>query len=261
MMRPASISLKPVGMPAGGLLPPGWFALHPDQFDGEAAQTRAHGRWFRIASRHGAVFRALQLTPDLPRAGIALDWPAQHRLYGGPPDDGAAPLRLDIRSAHFYEYPRCLLGHPSPAARLGGGLMVLALLACTAALVIGIVAGSGIRQIAPTAGTEETVQAAEPLADDPAAFLGALAGDWRSDTEQLLIKNDKGVIEILRQTRLEDGQVRLDQYAVAPVRLDPAQRSLQLETPEGPWQLTLLPGTPRTQLSVTYADQRNVVYR
>lgn len=266
-LRPASIALKPVSMPGGELLPPGWFALHPDQFDGEDAQARAHGRWFRIATGHGAVYRALQLTPGLPREGVALDWPARHALEGGHAGAGleSAPRRFDIRSARLVEYPRCLLAHPSPAARLGGQAALAAFVLCLAALLATLVVGLGLRLPGPaepgaTAAGSGTAQPSAPAIADASSFIAALTGNWQGAGERLLIKQDKGVVEILRETRVDDGQLRLDQYAVAPVRYDAGQRQLLLETPDGQWRLTWLPGTPRAKLSVSYPDQRNVLY-
>jgi ferric-dicitrate binding protein FerR (iron transport regulator) len=249
-------------MPAGELLPPGWFALNPGQFDGEDEQARAHGRWFRIATGHGTVYRALQLTPGLPREGIVLDWPARRALEGGHAGAGAesAALRLDIRVARFIEYPRCLLSHPSPAVRLGGRAALAAFLLCIAALIATLAVGIGARLQAQKPQTSAAAEVNRPAVVDVAGFVATLAGSWRGPSERLLIRNDKGVVEILREAKLEDGRIRLDQYAAAPVRLDATQRRLTLDTPDGIWQLVLLPGTRRAQLSITYPDQRNVVY-
>jgi hypothetical protein len=265
LLRPASITLKPMSMPSGELLPPGWFALNPEQFDGEDQQRRAHGRWFRIATGHGAVYRALQLTPGLPREGIVLDWPARRALEGGHAGAGAeaTPLRLDIRSARIIEYPRCLLGHPSPVVRLGGQAALVAFLLCIAALVATLVAGLGTQLRLPSVQTAPADKGpvAAPVAADVAGFVATLAGSWHGTDEQLLIKNDRGVIEVLRESKVEGGKVRLDQYVAAPLRLEAAERRLFLETPEGVWQLVLLPGARRAQLSITYPDRRNVVYQ
>jgi hypothetical protein len=111
---------------------------------------------------------------------------------------------------------------------------------------------------APGAAAPATAGAA-PIEDAP-GFIQAISGSWQSPDEQLSIHSDKGVVEILRQARLKNGEVQMDQYVAAPVRLEPEQRRLELETPDGRWLVKLIPGERRAQLSVTYPDKRHVLY-
>ena len=141
------------------------------------------------------------------------------------------------------------------AAGLITGVVVI--LVCVAA-VLGYRAGQS--PATPVSAVPVPVSAgAAPITDAP-GFIQAVTGNWKAADEQLLIQNDKDVMEILRQTKLETGEIRLDQYVGAPVRFEPAQQWLELETPDGRWLLKLIPGERRAQLSVTYPDQSQVVY-
>jgi hypothetical protein len=128
------------------------------------------------------------------------------------------------------------------------------------AAAVGFLAGQRAGKPAPADRADAIVQQPAPPGD-AAGFLQAVAGEWQADGERLLIKHDKSVVEILRESKAGAGQVRLDQYVVAPQRLDAAQQHLFVETPEGIWRLALLPGARRAQLSITYPDQRNVLYQ
>jgi hypothetical protein len=140
------------------------------------------------------------------------------------------------------------------AAGLITGVVVI--LVCVAA-VLGYRAGQAPVTSAPA---ETSVPGGAVPITDLAGFVQAITGNWQTADEQLLIQNDKGVMEFVRQTKLETGEIRLDQYVGAPVRLEAAQRWLELETPDGLWLLRLIPGGRRAQLSVTYPDQSQVVY-
>ncbi len=140
------------------------------------------------------------------------------------------------------------------AAGLITGVVVI--LVCVAA-VLGYRAGQAP---ATPASAEVPVPTGVAPLTDLEGFIRAVTGNWQAAGEQLLIQNDKGVMEFVRQTKLETGEIRLDQYIGAPVRFESAQRWLELETPDGRWLLRLIPGGRRAQLSVTYPDQRQVVY-
>ena len=259
-MRSRQRALNVIAVPAGERQAPGWVALHPDQFATEVERHAAHGRWHCLSSANGRVYRALQFREDLPADGIALDWAARSILEGDRRGEVAESqtLQLGLRRARLTEYPRCLFQHPNPTVRLAAaGLMVVVLAAGT---VCGIVLSSNWR--APSMGSAPVeTETALAVPAGPRTFIQLFVGEWQGPDEQLLIKNDKGVIEVLRQTRLESDKVQLDQYVGAPVRVDTGQKRLLLETPAGLWQLVLLPGSHRAQLSITYPDNRNVLYQ
>lgn len=255
---PDAKTLRPCPLPAGESLAPGWFALSPDQFEGDPA--RSHGRWFRLASGNAAVYRALQLSDALPGDGIALDWLAHHALEDGRAGTGTQglPLRVRIRPARFYEYPSCLLRHPNPSTRLGG-LVALLLGGCLLAAAVG--AGLGLRDSLATPPRPSTAAPApEPVLGDVPAFLHAVAGDWRAEGEALSIRIDRGILELVRQTQTEPGRVRLEQLAAAPVAYRAEQRALDIDTPAGLWRMALLPGERRARLVISYPDRREVIY-
>ncbi|MGH8454363.1 MAG: hypothetical protein ACRESW_07405, partial [Nevskiales bacterium] len=79
------------------------------------------------------------------------------------------------------------------------------------AATLGFLAGRAPATGMPAAATVSALPEPAPIAD-AAGFIQAVAGDWLGPGEQLLIRHDKGVVEILRQTRADKGEVRLDQY-------------------------------------------------
>lgn len=250
-------SLNVIVVPADERQPPGWFAMHPDQFTDDAERHVAHGRWHCLSSQNARIYRALQFRSDLPANGLALDWQSRNVL--GVEQRGAVAERksvtLDLRPARLSEYPRCLWGHPSPAVRLGSMAVALFLLL---AVVVGLGLGyQAQRPAVPSGGIDPVAVPAEP---DAEAFLHALAGAWRAPGEQLHIHDDKGVTEIIRQTRGEGGEIQLELHAAAPVQFDAALNQVELDTPGGRWLLKRVPGQRHTQLVILYPDKQQVVY-
>lgn len=257
-MMSTARTLRPCPLPAGESLLPGWFALSPEQVGEDPA--RAHGRWFRIASGHGAVYRSLQLSNGLPADGIALDWLAHHALEGGHAGAGAQglALRLRIRSARFYEYPLCLLRHPNPATRLGGitAAAVLLLGVCMLAAALGTNLSHRRDAAIPSPVSEPPA----PVLDSAQEFLRVVAGNWRAEGDEISIRSDRGIVELLRQTRTGEGRIQLEQLAAAPVAYNTEQRALDVDTPAGLWRLSLLPGERRARLAINFPDRREVIY-
>lgn len=103
---------------------------------------------------------------------------------------------------------------------------------------------------------------APPGTPAPANALELIApftGSWQGTHERIRIDTGNGVVEILRRSARNDGSFRIDHYAAAPVRIQSAQRLLELETAEGIWRLALLPGDPRT-LRIIFPDGREIRY-
>lgn len=250
-------SVSVIVVPAAELQPPGWFAMHPQQYASESERHAAHGRWHCLSTNSGRIYRALQLRSDLPMNGLALDWQARSVL--GVEQRGAiaesSPITLELRPARFTEYPRCLMGHPSPAIRLGAVAVVLFLL-----LVLMVGLGFGYqwtRTTRPALAANPGVVAATA---DATTFLHTVAGEWRGDGEQLTIRDDQGVVEIIRQTRVDGGGLQLDLHVAAPVQFEPTLDQIELDIPGGRWLLKLVSGTRHTQLVITYPDKRQAVY-
>ncbi len=255
-MHSSQRSLSVIVIPAGERQPPGWFAMHPDNFVNDDERHAAHGRWHCLSSQGERVYRALEFRSDLPTNGLALDWQARNIL--GLDQSGAIaecmPVSLGLRPAWLSEYPRCLWNHPSPVVRLSFAITVLAL------IVAVLVAGLGFSAQRYGAATSIPIVDPAPRPPDTMTFLKNMAGEWRSADELLTIQGEKGVVEIIRQTHADPDVKHLDFYAAAPVHLDVALNQIELETPVGRWLMRLVPGVRRAKLVVTYPDKQQVVY-
>ena len=68
--RMASVSgvldrVSPVPFAENVGVPAGWFVLCHRWMPGKATRRRSHGRWFKIESSQGPVFRILRFSPNL----------------------------------------------------------------------------------------------------------------------------------------------------------------------------------------------------
>jgi hypothetical protein len=255
LMQSRQRSVSVIVVPADERQPPGWFAMHPDQYTSDAERNVAHGRWHCLSSQGARIYRALQFRSDLPVNGLALDWQAR-TVLGVEPRGAIAeckPVTLNLRPARLSEYPRCVWGHPSPVVRLASR-------AATAFLLIVLLVVAGLGSQWHRATTTVPAAGPAPWLPDAAAFLHTVAGEWRTSDELLVIRDDKGVVEIIRQTQAADGGKQLDFHAAAPVQFDVVLNQIELDTQAGRWLLKLVPDVRRTRMVITYPDQRQVVY-
>lgn len=102
--------------------------------------------------------------------------------------------------------------------------------------------------------------AATPKPADALELIAPFTGSWQGRDESIRIDTRNSVVEILRQNSRDDDSYRLDHYAAAPVRIQSAQRLLELETSEGIWRLALLPGESRGRLRIIFPDGREAQY-
>lgn len=140
----------------------------------------------------------------------------------------------------------------------------LLLLIGTAAVLGGIFVGALLQFVSlpsalKTSTTTTRAATSAPPAPDALAQITPFTGNWQGSSEKITIDTGNGVVEILRQSQRDD-DLRIDHLAAAPIRLQPAQGLLELETAEGVWRLALLPGEPRPSLRIIYADGREATY-
>jgi hypothetical protein len=124
---PADFAEK-VGIPAGCFV-----VSHRWMLD-KSHRRLSHGRWFKITSPEGEIFRILRFSPSFEgslKSGtgqIVVDWPGWLDLFGRAENvDG--PIELEFSQAHWWQFPRLAVSHPDPTIRLSGllGLMSVAL--------------------------------------------------------------------------------------------------------------------------------------
>lgn len=113
-------------------LPGGWFAISHRWIDDRAARRRLHGRWFKLTSSYGTIFRAIKFAPNLKggankeEGAIVLDWPAWLELNGFP-NELEEKLELSITRVRWWHWPKLAISHPDPAIQTSGWLGILSL--------------------------------------------------------------------------------------------------------------------------------------
>lgn len=133
---PASFAEK-IGIPMG------WFVISHNWMSDKKSRRLNHGKWFKIESKYGHIYRILRFSaklPGTPRTGkgeVVLDWPGWIELYDYAEDvDG--DLELSITKVTWWQYPKMALSHPDPSHKLAGelGLLSAALGALSLAIAL-----------------------------------------------------------------------------------------------------------------------------
>jgi len=119
-------------------IPAGWFVISYHWISEKGERRQLHGRWFRIKSPKGKIFRILRFSPHLdPKSSDALseakgemivDWPGWIELNGYE-GETEKQLGLELKEAQWWNFPQIVLSHPDPVYRLSGflGLLSVAL--------------------------------------------------------------------------------------------------------------------------------------
>lgn len=122
-------------------IPLGWFVVSHRLMDSKQERRNSHGRWFRLETSEGTVFRVLRFSANLTSATgkpaeIVLDYPAWLDLHGRAENvDG--PLEISISPARWWESPRLAIAHPDPSIRLAGWLAVISVALGVLSVVLG----------------------------------------------------------------------------------------------------------------------------
>ena len=109
-----------------------YFGVSPMVFENYQIVKKQTGKWFRIKSSEGVIYRAIRYQPQLSAgkkdkaALIALDYEGSREL--GFKKNERLILRLEIRNIYPHEYILAVLKHPDPSYRLASGLGFLALI-------------------------------------------------------------------------------------------------------------------------------------
>ncbi|HUW29349.1 MAG TPA: hypothetical protein VMV97_12145 [Sulfuriferula sp.] len=131
--------LEKIGIPAG------WFVISHRWMPEKSNRRLSHGRWFKIKSTHGEVFRILRFSASLegsPKAGsgqIVIDWPGWLDLFGRA-DDVDGPIELEFSEARWWQFPRLAVSHPDPTIRLSGLLGLLSVVLGVLSAILALVA-------------------------------------------------------------------------------------------------------------------------
>lgn len=103
-------------------IPMGWFLVSHRLLPKMKDRRELHGKWCRIESNRGIVYRVIRFSPRLQSAGteardIVIDWQAWIDLYGRE-EDVSSPIELTVTKARWFQYPVLGLRHPDPSYRL-----------------------------------------------------------------------------------------------------------------------------------------------
>lgn len=128
-------------------IPLGWMVISWRWMPDLAQRRRAHGKWFRIKSKHGVVYRVLRFStklsgspPDTP-GEVVIDWPAWLELSGYAekmPDS----LELEFEKADIWHLPQLAASHPDPATRLSGILGLVSVFLGSLSIVLALLLAS-----------------------------------------------------------------------------------------------------------------------
>jgi hypothetical protein len=106
-------------------IPAGWIVVHHDLVKTKAERRRASGRWFKLKSSSGNIYRILRFSPRLRGPPhdepyeLVIDWPGWLILHNYD-DNLDPPLVLEIFRTKWWEFPRLAVSHPDPLARTAG---------------------------------------------------------------------------------------------------------------------------------------------
>ena len=110
-------------------IPVGWIVISHRYMPDRVSRRHAHGRWYKVSSEHGNIFRILRFSANLPGTAdspgeMVVDWPGWLDLHGRA-EVVTQPLDLKISKVSWWAYPKMALAHPDPTVRLAGELGLL----------------------------------------------------------------------------------------------------------------------------------------
>jgi hypothetical protein len=110
-------------------IPLGWFVISHRWVEPKLERRRYHGKWFKLSSELGSVYRVLRFSARLAGApgklgDIVIDYPAWLDLHGRA-ENVEGPLELRFEPARWWQVYSLATSHPDPSFRLAGWLATL----------------------------------------------------------------------------------------------------------------------------------------
>jgi len=108
-------------------IPVGWFVISHRWMPEKVGRRLLHGRWSKIKSPNGEIFRILRFSTNLegsPSQGsgqIVLDRVGWLDLQGRA-ENVDIPIQLEFIQARWWQFPKLAVAHPDPTIRLSGRL-------------------------------------------------------------------------------------------------------------------------------------------
>ena len=123
----------------------GWFVISHRFFETKKERREAHGKWFKITSEHGSVYRILRFAPQLAGSpkkktgDVVIDYQGWLALWDCA-EDVEQPLNLTITRAKWWVTPKLAVSHPDPIVRLAGALGFQSVALGTIGVILGVIA-------------------------------------------------------------------------------------------------------------------------
>jgi len=99
----------------------GWIALN-HRYSTSHGGAMVRGKWYKIESSSGSVYRVLRFSPLLRHAQgefggeVSLDWDSSLELWGG--ESASEPRELLVTEASLLQSVGCAWRYPDPAVQL-----------------------------------------------------------------------------------------------------------------------------------------------
>ena len=132
---PASFAEK-IGIPLG------WFVISHRWMLDKKARRLAHGRWFRLTTSHGSIYRVLRFSAKLQgtlggQGEMVIDYPGWLDLIGRA-EDSNITAEIDIVPARWWQAGALAVSHPDPSIRLAGWLAMLSVALGSVSILLGV---------------------------------------------------------------------------------------------------------------------------
>jgi hypothetical protein len=105
----------------------GWIVLRHDHLETKTERRETHGRWVKIRSDKGTIYRIIRYSGSLGRDNIVIDYLGWIELQGRE-DEIQVSYPITISTVRWYETPILPFKHIDPGIRLSsylGGLSVI----------------------------------------------------------------------------------------------------------------------------------------
>jgi hypothetical protein len=123
-------------------VPVGWFVLPFPMIEEKEQRRKLHGKWCRLASEKGAVYRVIRFSPRLKSKSttpeIVLDWVAWLELNGRD-ENVQDPIEISITKANPLQILFAAVHHPEPGYRIASWLALVSVGMGVVSLLMGII--------------------------------------------------------------------------------------------------------------------------
>lgn len=124
-------------------VPLGWFVLPSWMVDEKHQRRRLYGKWCRLKTDQGVVYRVIRFSPRLKSkdepADIVLDWAAWLELNGHD-EDVQQPIKITITEADPLQIVRAAVHHPEPGYRIASWLALISVGMGLLSFALGVLA-------------------------------------------------------------------------------------------------------------------------